>query len=131
MAGLFALQEAREQGVSGELIADYIPHLAGTVYVRFALEELAAGRCLQNAGTPVLNRKLWVALKSDDGKQMLEGRLPTPGLKTMRYVRFAPNGAQFSDVEEPEEGAVVIDLWSVARNMKRYLPGTLFYTHIA
>ena len=73
---LAVIAEAEKQGISLKQLADVLPVLAGSAYIRFIETEVQAGRCLQHAGIQSLNAKLWHALRSGAARKGLEQRLP-------------------------------------------------------
>lgn len=135
VAALFVLLAAKEKGVAISQVQEALPTLAGSAFIQLQLTEIAAGRCCQRQATPSLNIQLWSKLRSADGRQMLETKLPGGSIATRRYAFFGPAEIVYGDSPEEIEGLpeplVVIDAWSIAPKMKQFLRGEIFATRIA
>lgn len=133
-AALFALQEAKKQGIATDHIRAALPLVAGSTLVQLQLNELAAGRFGQQGGTPNLNIKLWALLSSPSGRDMLAEKLPGGAIQVRRYICFDGSGFfacdDRSEFEGREDSLKMIDTHSVARQITQAMRGKYFATHI-
>ena len=134
-AALFAMQEAKKQGVTSNHVREALSLLAGSTLVQLQLNELAAGRFGQQGGTPHLNIKLWGLLNSPSGRDALAEKLPGDAIQIRRYVCFDGSGFFACDdcgeFESREDGLTIIDTHVVARQITQAMRGKYFATHIA
>ncbi len=135
LAALFVLLALKNESVPTAQAQEALRSLAGSVFVQLQLTEIAYGRCVQHKSTPSLDMQLWTKLKSPEGREMLESKLPGGAISTYRYACFCPDKIIYSDTLEDFEGGptpmIIIDAWAIATKLKRFLRGTIFTTRIA
>lgn len=134
-AALFAIQEAKKQGLASNQIREALSLLAGSALVQLQLNELAAGRFGQQGGTPHLNIKLWGLLNSPSGREALAEKLPGDAIQVRRYICFDGSGFFACDdcveFEGREDILKVIDTHVIAKQITQAMRGKYFATHIA
>lgn len=89
VSALFVLEEVRALGVATDRAMPMLPSIAGATYIGFASREIAAGRCVQRAGTPKLNTQLWMGLLSGRADADLQRALPGGPVKAQRFAVFS------------------------------------------
>jgi hypothetical protein len=134
IAALLATVDASKLGIPQDRVQNWVPAMAGGVYIQLARSELAQGRCTPRRGTPALSSQLWNKLRSEEGTKMLEERLPLGEKRTGRYVCFGVSDTfvcqDLAEIDDAKWPLKVINCAAIARRLKSALPGTLFSTEI-
>jgi hypothetical protein len=134
LAALVSLQQGAKAGVPGDMLQSVLFRIAGAAFIRLALTEHAAGRCVIRPGLG--SNQLWTTLKLGDGRSVIEEQLPLSGLSTKRFAFFSGTDVGLYDLCDLEhvdfqDSPRLIDSWGIARRMKGSLAGTLFWTEPA
>jgi hypothetical protein len=127
VAAATALKEAENAGVPRENVLPVLQHVADSIYVRMAIDELRDMRWhLATCGTTLTSR-----LRSGDCQSEIEELLGVETRNSKPFAVFPPTGAMLLDMlpdaSAVEFGAVCLSMGRIAEQIRARVPDPLFH----